>query len=175
MVLPVEAYEAIQDHNGNIIEPKVEYVRRMKTGLLPHWPDEVLVEWLHWHCGCLHRYACLDFRSFRFEREVWSLSQIPGREAFHEEDFCDDFSSSFDDRAADPDDWLAVHMNRTGTWNTPIVLLDNRHGGHHFPDGEPLKSPYHLLEGHRRLSFLNALRQQDRALSHHSVWVVRTG
>ncbi len=36
-----------------------------------------------------------------------------------------------------------------------------------------LKSPFPLLEGHRRLSFLNGLRQRGKALPQHEVWLAR--
>jgi GNAT superfamily N-acetyltransferase len=93
------------------------------------------------------------------------------REAFHSERFCDDYSS-VKERAKDPRDWLAVYMMDNGTWNTPIVLLDNSSGKQRFPNGVSMKSPYHLLEGHRRLSFLVGLKKLHKAKPKHKVWVV---
>jgi hypothetical protein len=63
-------------------------------------------------------------------------------------------------------------MNRHGTWPTPIILLDNRSGELKFPEGEKLKKPYHLLEGHTRRSFLSVLQADGRALEEHEVFVV---
>jgi len=143
----------------------------MKAGPLPHWPDEVLVEWLHRHNREAHKYAFLRFEALTLRKETWPLHAIPGREAFDNPKFCDDFSNIEDRARKSLPDWLAQYMLGKGTWNTPIVLLENLQGGIHFPDGTPLRSPYHLLEGHRRLSFLNGLRVLGRAAPDHDVWL----
>jgi hypothetical protein len=117
-------------------------------------------------------YAFLGFERFRFESEVWEVGQIPGREAFRDEGFCDDFQNVETRAALNKDDWLAHYMLREGTWNTPIVFLDNR-GVDGSLQEMRLKSPYHLLEGHRRLSFLQGLKRLHKARPEHSLWIVR--
>lgn len=164
-------YEPYQDQGGDVAEDCCAYVQRMKATLLPHWPDEVLREWLHRHAGSIDTYVFLEFETFSFAKQIWPLSRIPGREAFEDEVVCDQFSN-VEERAEQPGDWLAQYMVREGTWNTPIVLLDNQHGQWAFPDGSPLKQPYHLLEGHHRLAFLNTLRVTGKARAEHEVWVV---
>lgn len=164
-------YQPIQDPNKNVIESAEDYAQRMNISLLPNWPKEVLVEWLHRHANCIHTYAFLKFETFFFSKELWLLNEIPGRSAFKDETFCDSFSN-VEERAQSPDDWLANYMLKKGTWNTPIVLLHNKTGQFVFPGGEPLKKPFHLLEGHRRLSFLNGLRKIGKARTEHQVWVV---
>jgi hypothetical protein len=56
--------------------------------------------------------------------------------------------------------WLPRFMIEHGTWNTPIILLSNEPGtGCYVPR---LNSPLHLLEGHRRFSVFNVLREDGR-------------
>ena len=164
-------YEPNRDDRGWVSEDPREYALRIRSAMLPNWPDEVLIEWLHRHAGHIDYYAFLGFETFSFEKETWPLERIPGREAFDDESFCDGFVD-IERRATNPHDWLAIYMLEKGTWNTPIVLLRNEAGRFAFPYGRPLKSPYHLLEGHRRLSFLNGLRSIGKASPSHEVWVV---
>lgn len=162
-------YQPRRDHHFNVAEECSNYVCRIQS-VLPNWPPVLLGEWLHRHAGSIEKYAFLDFESFRFKLKLWKQNQVPGREAFDREKFCDDFSGVSE--RAKLGDWLAIYMMRKGTWNTPIVLLDNRSKAHRFPDGRLLKSPYHLLEGHRRLSYLVGLRTMGQVTSEHEVWLV---
>ena len=148
------------------------YVARMHATILPHFPEELLVEWLYRHHSFLSTYAFL-FESLRFERQTWKLDAIPGCEAFNDQRFCETFSRTFDSRVCDSLDWLAQYMNRHRTWNTPIVLLENLRGDIESPSWVTIRQPYHLMEGHRRLSFLVALRNQGRALDEHLIWLAR--
>ena len=152
-------------------EAPEDYVRRMHP-LLPHWPEEVLIEWLYRHGGgCIADYAPLRFERFRFRREEWPLEDVPGPEAFADPSFCENFSD-IERRAAGPYDWLAQYMLEHGTWNTPIVLLDNHDGAACGKTWGVLRSPWHLMEGHRRLSLLNGLKELGKAAQRHSVYVV---
>lgn len=153
-------------------ETAEEYARRMQSTILPHWPEEPLTEWLYRHYNNLETYEFLGYQSLRFERQTWHLEAIPGREAFADPRFCDNFSKGLEARAQGRD-WLARYMLEHGTWPTPILLLENIGGTLTYPSGEKLNQPYHLLEGHRRLAFLNALRQNVWALPNHEVWLVR--
>jgi hypothetical protein len=166
-------YQPLLDERGCVAEDVRVYITRMQKSCLPNWPDEPLKEWLHRHGGHdLETYSSLDFGRFRFTKETWKLADIPGREAFREEDFCDTFQNVEVRAAENLHDWLAHFMLAQGTWNTPIIILDNW-AAQKFPDGEELRAPYQLLEGHRRLSFLQGLKRLNKALAQHSVWVVR--
>lgn len=165
-------YEPQKNADGRSIEEVKTFVARMHATLLPHFPEELLVEWLYRHHNALDTYASL-FESLRFERQTWKLEDIPGCEAFNDQKFCQTLSRSFDNRARDPLDWLAQYMNQHGTWNTPVVMLENLHGEIPSPAWATIRQPYHLLEGHRRLSFLVALRSRGRALPEHELWIAR--
>jgi hypothetical protein len=166
----VEPYLPCLDEDWNRAEAEPGYLARMRVAL-PRVPDEVLREWFYRHWNDLGHYAFLDFSTLRFELQAWPLQDVPGREAFADPGFCDDFSRSFEERFKNPHDWLARYMSEHGTSNTPVILLHNLGGKHAGTAYRPLRSPWHLLEGHRRLSFLQALRRSGRALDAHSVWI----
>lgn len=167
----LERFDPFRDDSDWVSEEANVYADRMQSTLLPHWPTEVLIEWFHRHARSLYRYAFLRFERFRFDRQTWQLDHIPNREAFDDESFCERFMD-VESRAENPHDWLAHYMLRHGTWNTPIIMLDNPRGDFTCPGDRRLKSPFHLLEGHRRLSFLNGLRQIGKARLQHDVWIV---
>lgn len=64
-------------------------------------------------------------------------------------------------------------MVEHGTWNTPIVLLHHPERIYQDENGWWLQSPFHLLEGHKRLVYLNALRASGEAKAEHDIWLVR--
>lgn len=172
----LEHYLAQFDPHRNVSDWVVEdpnlYAERMQASFLPNWPKEVLIDWLYQHARCLDRYAHLKFERFKFERQRWTLSRIPGREAFDDPGFCDAFEN-IEERAKSSFDWLAKYMIANGTWNAPIILLDNPNSSFRSLTERGIRSPLHLLEGHRRLSFLNGLRRLNMALPEHDVWLVR--
>lgn len=163
-------YHPGRDLHWRVIEDEASYIRRMRERPLANWPEELLKEWLYRHADQMEDYAFLGFENLRFSLETWNLDRIPAREVFREERFCDSFQD-VEDRARDnPYDWLAHYMLKEGTWNTPIVLFEN-----HSAREIGLKSPFHLLEGHRRLSFLQGLKRLSKARPDHQIWVARLG
>lgn len=165
-------FDPYRDSYGWVSENPEAYAQRMQAGLLPHWPTELLIEWLHRHNSSADRYTFLSFEAMHFSRETWPLERIPNRGVFYDPTFCDNFTD-VERRSRTPSDWLAQYMLEHGTWNTPIVLLDNQAGRIEFPNGVLLKTPFHLLEGHRRLSFLNGLRMIGKATATHDIWVAQ--
>ena len=59
-------------------------------------------------------------------------------------------------------------MNAAGTWPEPIMILRND-SELCLPNGLPLGTPYHLVEGHHRLGFLVAMNedQPESVLAEH--------
>ncbi len=166
----LKQFDPLRDTNGKVCEAADAYAARMQAGILSHWPAEVLKEWLHRHAHCIDLYAPLRFERMRFRPENWPDERIPGREAFLDPTFCDNFSD-FLDQAQNDNNWLAVYMATHGTWNTPIVLLESKV---RISIGEDLltRQPLHLLEGNKRLAFLEGLRDQGRQAAKHVVWIV---
>ena len=159
-------YQPHRDKDWRVNEELSSYVSRMKSGLLPNWPEELLTEWLHRHASNMEDYAFLGFENLQFRLDTWDLEQFPGREAFRDLGFSDSFQNVEVRAEQNEYDWLAHYMLREGTWNTPIVLFDNRNAGQ-----ARLRTPFHLLEGHRRLSFLRGLKRLGKARPQHAVWL----
>jgi len=171
MPITKEDLDPLRDENEWPIEDPSEYAKRIKKSLLPFWPEEVLIEWLYRHARFLNRYWHLGFERFNFHKSRFPTSTMPGEEAFYDPRFFHNFKN-IKERARNPHDWLARYMLKNGTWNTPIILLGNEHGEFNDDIGKPLNNPYHLLEGHRRLSFLHGLVEIGNAKDEHDVWVV---
>jgi hypothetical protein len=163
-------YQPVRDQHWRVVEDEALYVSRMCEGALKHWPEEALREWLYRHADWIEDYGDLGFERFRFEHVTWHIDDIPGREAFRDEGFCDSFQDVEVRAAQKPHDWLAHFMLAEGTWNTPIILLHS--AGRQTEAMESLKRPYHLLEGHRRLSFLQGLKRLGNARPTHAIWLV---
>ncbi len=162
-------YQPFCDAQGSVCEDVNSYVMRMQNTILPDWPEEPLKEWLHLHAGDpISTYSSLGFELFRFRKVDWPTEKIPGREVY-----LDDFCDPNDDIQvrANRGEWVSRYMLDHGTWNTPIILLANRRKTH-LPNGEELRTPYHLLEGHSRLCSFQSLRASNRAAPSHSVWLV---
>lgn len=168
----IAKYDPYRDKNDWVCEETHAYIDRMQNGPLARWPSEVLIQWPYRHADQFDKYEFLGFENFSFLKECWNIEKLPGREAFDSPKFCDNFKDiERRARIRFPEDWLAKYMLEHGTWNTPIVLLKNSEGTLVHPNSDRLRSPYHLLEGHRRLSFLNGLRETGKAKSEHEVWI----
>lgn len=163
-----ENYRPRRNENGRVIEPECSFVERMRT-VLPNWPPELVREWLYGHQSDLPDYDGLDFERFDFRLESWPLHEMPGVEVFSDPRI---FEGYLDMDTCH--DWLASFMRRNGTWSNPILLFHDRGDLSSQPTflNQPLRSPFHLLDGQRRLAFLNALRRNRTAQSHHPVWRV---
>lgn len=167
----LEQFDPFRDTSDWVSEDPHEYAARMQQTLLPAWPTEVLIHWFHRHARHLHDYAFLRFERLSFARQRWPTDRFPGREAFADPGFCDNFRD-VEWRSQQPYDWLAKYMLANGTWNTPILLLQTPKPGIVACGNWELRYPLHLLEGHRRLSFLTGLRELGKAAPEHDVWLV---
>jgi hypothetical protein len=96
----------------------------------------------------------------------------PRAAAFRDEQFCSNFQNVEEHAAYSRHDWLAHYMLREGTWNTSIVLLDSTTVADAAHSAR-LKTPLHLLEGHRRLAFLQGLKRLGKARPEHVIWLAR--
>ena len=161
----LEQFDPFRDSTDRVCEDPDDYAARMQAGPLPQWPKEVLVEWLHRHNRYAQKYTFLGFENLSFRCEVWPLNSIPGQKAFYHPGAC--YRGVWVRQ-----DWPARYMVKHGTWNTPVILLENPDASIQFPNGKPMKSPFHLLEGHKRLSYLTELREIDnKAAPEHRVWI----
>ncbi len=158
--------------HGNTAEAPEAYAERMKSTLLPNWPTELLIEWLHRYDHGMAKYCFLGFETLEFEKVTWKLRDVPGVEVYGDPRCFDDYRD-IDHDASIRANWLPRYMKEHGTWKAAIILLKND-GEIVAPDGfGPLRSPFHLIEGRRRLSYLNTLRERGEAKGEHDVWLVK--
>lgn len=167
----MEKYEPLLE------EKEQEYVQRVLRDL-PHWPEEVILSWLWWGGGLPTLFETLDLTRLSFKTQVWPTEEIPGIEVFHSS-WSNDFEKdkrALDLAVAKPGTrWLADYMWEHGTWNTGIILLENREPERQLRTGygQLFKQPYQLLEGHNRLTFLNRLIDLGKAAPEHKLWIAR--
>ena len=162
----LKRFQPQRDEHWRVREDEATYVTRMTSGILLHWPEELVKEWLYRHADNMEDYAFLGFENLRFRKEVWDIDRFPGSEAFRDGGFCQAFQDVEVRAKTNQYDWLAHYMLKEGTWNTPIVLFENLNGRI-----KQLNAPLHLLEGHRRLSFLQGLKRLGKAKREHQVWI----
>ena len=76
----LKRFDPFRNNEGRISETPCDYAARMRADLLPHWPKEVLNEWLYRHNLCADRYTFLGFENLSFRDEMRPLNSIPGQE-----------------------------------------------------------------------------------------------
>lgn len=85
---------------------------------------------------------------------MWSKYRITKIEAISNSDIAE-WEKLFTENSYWRGTWLAQYIIREKTWPAPIIVLDN-----------------FLLEGHRRLGYLNTLIKTDFSVAeYHPVWV----
>jgi hypothetical protein len=168
----VFSYLPYENKDGEIIEDRYSNANRMRATVLPNFPEEVLIEWFYRHPNIIEDYCFLGFEKLQFALQVWKLDDLPGREAALSGNISERPVSEFKSRLKQKS-WVHVDMRENGTWNTPILLMENSANNLISPRGVKFKSPLHLLEGHTRLSCLIALRLLGKANDTHKVWIVR--
>ena len=168
----VFSYLPYENKDMEIIEDPYSYANRMRATVLPNFPEEVLIEWFHRHPKMIETHYFLGFEKLQFDLQVWKLDELPGCEAVISANICEHLVSEFESRLKQ-ESWVHVYMSQNGTWNTPILLMENSANNLMSPGGDRFKSPLHLLEGHTRLSCLIALKRLGKANDTHKVWIVR--
>lgn len=169
-----DKWEFLYWHTSTM-SPRLEqdsYIRYAQH-YLPHFPGEVLLEWLGRHgYDQMRRWAHLDLEALRFERVEWTSTQIaalklmPGSEGYAKVGTASMGASAL----ARNGDWLAQQVLATGTWPHPVVVFDNEKAG----AGSEGRAPkgFVLVEGHRRVSLL-LNTPSDKLVPTHAVWVGR--
>lgn len=164
-------------HGGTGIEEFALFQQRVAP-LLPHFPAEVLEDWLYrHHDDAVRTYGGIDFRRLRFEKQMWPTERFVLQVRSNAERLVDAWARAFIEggRMGRPyrQSWLGTSMLAQRTWPiVPIVLDDTSKVV--APAGVVL-NPCHLVEGHHRLAYLRALVQMPgyQPQPHHEVWVMR--
>ena len=131
------------------------YLVRLRSSL-PHFPEEVLTDWLLRHGSfAFFLFGWLDYRRFRFSREEWQTSKLLELVISSNERDMDIWTQELREFPEVQQQRLGAFMINNGTWPSTPLVLDNTNEIRR-PSGQPL-SRYHLLEGHHRLAFLRGL------------------
>jgi hypothetical protein len=153
-----------------------EYVARVGP-LLPNMPADVLQQWFYEHWIQFEAdYGWLGFTSLTFELAELATDQVPEADFGHEELLVSrtgffERKSPFTPRM----ERVWRYMSEHGTWPRPVIVLENSRGSVPFPFGGGHGRPYHLIEGHNRVSCFRAFRRQGRHLAaRHHMWLVRS-
>lgn len=135
----------------------------------PNLDSRVLEQWVHRHWG-LSPYRNLLIERISSREESWPtdkiLREVVNYAARHLNPSWD--LSTFNGKDFEP----GATMDRTGTWDMPMLILEHLHG---FlgPKGSRSDARYWLIEGHQRFRYLNALAHFQKPLAQsHAVLIL---
>lgn len=172
-------YRSLQPHGDGAWgkERFAEYANRAAP-LLPHFPREVLEDWLYRHSSdAIRRYGWLDLRLLRFEKQLWPTQRILSEVRAREDRCVEGWKGLFLDGGRDGDSLrnskLGAFMREQGSWPIPPVVIADT--SHLLPPTGFTLHPCHLIEGHHRLAYLRAIAQMPQISERpeHEIWVVR--
>lgn len=150
------------------------YLRFLQAAF-PAFPEQVLAQWFqrHGRHGINNFCDFIRYERLRFETHTWSTEHIVEGTTASDTSYKDSSPESDGrlevQRQAQYGDWLSTRMLEEGTWPVaPIFLAD---GGMAPRVTNAASGMPHLLEGHRRYSYLHQLRKLNTAQELHTVWV----
>lgn len=158
---------------GGVRREEFESYLRRVAPLLPNIPDEPLRDWLHENYEAVaDDWGWLPMERLRFAPERWSIATLLRDVAVTHQNSVESWCRSFRRERDFQETNLGRFMIANGSWPTrPLILR--------VPASE--RPAYvltlHLIEGHHRLAYLRALRDDDRwaVNDQHEVWVVTFG
>ena len=161
-------------HGDTDVEPWPHYRERVRL-LLPNFPDSALEQWLHRHYPhAVSDYGWLGLRRLTFQPKKWPTERVLTDVGSLQSDLIKQYAERL---RSDPDlqqKWLGRRLIEDGTWPVPILVISN-HEGISMPNGLRLATPFHLMEGHRRMGYLHALVEDKRwtPAAEHELWLVQ--
>ena len=157
------------------VESFHSYLKRWPKGL-SNFPPCVIENWVYRHWADFEvLWLKFDLQAFRFEATRLSNTQVMA--IGHFDDWFRTLDFWGDDLFTDKlrrNTWLGAYMLEQGTLPAPIIVAVNAFGIKHPLEGEPLKTPTHLIEGHMRLAYLRGMiRHGHSSLKPlHPVWLL---
>lgn len=159
----------VVDDAGTPVEPRERYFERMQA-VLPNFPSEVLGQWLYEHWSDVGRYDWLDFPTLLFTRETWATSQLL-ESGIDQHPLIGLYKRHFEEGVkVKRSSRIASFMRAHHTWPVPPLLVENMRGQLTWPDGAPLLSPFHPIEGQHRIAVFLSLAFAGRVAATHVVW-----
>jgi hypothetical protein len=156
-------------------EPFQSWWHRCKDKL-GHLPHKVCEQWVYRHWEETG-YGFLPLENLSCRLEQWETGRILASIGIWDEGLITDeghkyCSASWDydvvrEKGGEP----LETMEKTGTWNIPIIVLQSDSGFGTFRGPRP-DIHYWLIEGHKRIRCLNALAHYSKPASNHLLYVL---
>lgn len=159
-------YADVQDSKYSLAAFSTEFRK-----FFPEFPDNVIEQWPFRHFQDFvgeYRWK-IEYERLNFTRAYINTELIERIEA---ENFTADDLLGMGQFHLNDNEPVALFQKRNGTFIQPIILLNSRQSN---LDGEyEFRSPWHLLEGHRRTWLLRGLADSGKynLLDQHEVWMV---
>jgi len=136
---------------------------------LAHLHPAIAEQWIykHWTSS---PYKNLPIEGLTWRQEKWKTDKIlnevfrrlPSEPLVSEYDY-----KTFHGKSVEP----ALTMDRTGSWNYPIIILDTPEGVR--TSSSTLANVRHcLIEGHQRVRYLNALKSRHECADEHLLFIL---
>lgn len=154
------------DLDGEEFEP---YFNRVSS-IAPNIPKTVLFDWFYRHFDSVdYRYSSLNFEKMEFIKEEWSTEDVYRLINTDKNHDLDELGFHLYEQTSNTQRYVIEHR----TWPDPIIVLENKEGQHSTYDGV-LGKPFHLLEGHLRMSYFRRLYKEERDTlpKSHFIWKV---
>jgi hypothetical protein len=132
---------------------------------LANVPANVAEHWVHRHFTG-SPYTFLPLEQLRFARQQWTLDQLAAVTFGSCWSWNPNDLARLDRERTTP---LAAMMIDAGTWPEPIIILDNPE--RLAEEMGPRMGRWHLIEGHKRLTYLRCLAATGGANALHDVWI----
>jgi len=146
---------------------------------LPNLNREICEQWLYRHWDETE-YAFLPLEKLFWKLESWTTNKFISAVGIWDEavicenghKYCQaeydyEIFNEYDRPKYEP----TLTMNKTGSWNLPVLVLYSP-SGFHTTRGVREDIKYWLIEGHKRIRYLNALNYYGKGESNHSVYVL---
>lgn len=164
-------YTAYFDYAKGEKESRASYLYRVQP-LLPNFPEEVLIQWLYDHSQQINDHEWLNYPSIIFEKQKWETEQIPIDNLGNVEavkSYMNHYLNGMRSEKVKP---IASHFEQYGTWPIPPIFLSNPDGNLKYPSGYLCGTPYHLIEGHNRMSLFFVFKEQIKLAPKHELYLI---
>jgi hypothetical protein len=157
------------------VEPFSDYLRRWPAELKA-FPANLIETWVYRHWDQF-RDEWMPQRAleWKYESRFFSNDEVMKIAHFANElSIMDYWGDQLFSCRIRRETWLAAFMLRHGTTPEPILVLDAdtkvRH--HKAFEGEVILKPFHIIEGHKRLSYLRGMIRHNHPLlkKQHVIW-----
>lgn len=166
----------VSDYDSADREPIEAYLKRWPQELR-NFPENVIEQWVHRHNPqFLDEWSSLNIHEWKFECREMTTEEILGIQHLDGELEHWDYVGLKLMPTKDKYQWLSLKMEEQGTFPEPIIVAENAGAVLHprGREGEYMKAPFQLIEGHRRLGLLRAMhaKKVPSLKARHCVWVV---